>query len=137
MSIKLKNSELIDCFNAMIEIVNFMDSEKIKISDPKIEYWFLRLLKKMEQHNRFLDEIRNKYIKELGELVNDENYEIKDEEKRKEFFDKMQKILDEEYEIEGNIYKKNAEEVFEALGFTPLKLKYRLIPIVNFENEQS
>lgn len=132
MYIKLKNSEVLDLFDVMNKIISDLDANKERITDVKVEYWFLRILKKLQKQYELIIEMRNNYIKELGSLIQEEGkedrYEVIEEEKKKEFTKRLEELKSEEYELTG-IYKKKPEEVFEAIPVSSA-LKYFLFPLL-------
>lgn len=129
MSIKLKNSDVLDLFDVMNKIIAELDETKQRISDVKIEYWFLRIFKKIQSQYEIIMEIRNNYVKELGVLKeNEQHYEIIDEKNKKEFADRLEILKNEECELTG-VYKKDATEVFSSLPVS-VSLKYFLMPLL-------
>ena len=58
------------------------------------------MVAKVDRELKLYNELRNKLIKELGEVGEDGNYEVKDKKKLKELFEKVEELQSVEVELD-------------------------------------
>lgn len=143
MSIKIKNSELLDLYQTLDKIATLTENENNTINNVEVDYWLIRIISKVKPILDDFYKVRNNIIKKYGvEITEEKNGEFISTGEYKvlpEKFDQYQKemlsLLEQEVEIDG-INKKSAKLVFENLLFLPLKFKLFLLPILEQEEDK-